>query len=194
MRRNRSGLNFSKKRKKINMGVIKEILSWMIELIAVVLVAVVLVFLFGYRTGVVGNAMETTLLNGEQVLINRAVYTVTKPKSGDVVVFLPNGNEKSHYYIRRVIGCPGDTVQIKNGAVYINDILYSERTDVAAIEDAGIAEEPIILGTDEYFLLGDNRNSSEDSRFANIGLVKKEYMEGKAWFRFKSIGDMGFVH
>jgi signal peptidase I len=118
---------------------------------------------------------------------------LTRPKTGDVVVFLPNGNEKSHYYVRRVIGTPGDTVQIVDGAVYINGTLYNEDLDVAAIEDAGLAAEELTLGKDEYFVLGDNRNNSEDSRYANIGMVKKDYMLGKAWFYFSSIGHMGFI-
>ncbi|MBR4026245.1 MAG: signal peptidase I, partial [Lachnospiraceae bacterium] len=131
---------------------------------------------------------------GDQVLINKFVYLVSNPKSGDVVVFLPNGNEKSHYYIRRVIGTPGDVVQIKNGAIYINGELYNEKVSVASMEDAGIASEEIKLGENEYFVLGDNRNNSEDSRYANIGNIKKEYILGKAWFRFNSMKDMGFIH
>lgn len=192
-RRRKSGLNFSKQRKKFNINLFKDILAWMIELIAVVLVAIMLVYLFGYRTGVVGSAMEPTLKNGEEVFVNRLVYNFTKPKAGDVIVFLPNGNEKSHYYVRRVIGTPGDTVQIIDGAVYVNGEFYEESTDVASIENAGIAEEAIELGSDEYFVLGDNRNNSEDSRYANIGVIKKEYIEGKAWYRFSSLGDMGVV-
>ncbi|MDC7302727.1 signal peptidase I [Agathobacter ruminis] len=192
-RRRKSGLNFGKQRKKFNMGLFKEIMSWVVELLAVMLVAMLLVYLFCYRTKVVGNAMEPSLLNGEDVFVNRFSYTFTKPKAGDVIVFLPNGNEKSHYYVRRVVGTPGDTIQIRDGAVYINNQFYEEETEVASIENAGIAAEPIELGTDEYFVLGDNRNNSEDSRYANIGVIKKSYIEGKAWYRFSSLGNMGFV-
>ena len=111
-----------------------------------------------------------------------------------MIAFLPNGNEKSHYYVRRVIACPGDTIQIKEGVVYVNGEAYQEKITVASIEDAGVASEEIKLGNDEYFVLGDNRNNSEDSRLANIGNVKKSYIIGKAWFYFKSIGNMGFIH
>lgn len=193
MRRRRSGLNFGKQRKKFNMPLFKEVLSWIGEIAIVILIAYVLVSSFGFRTSVVGQSMEESLSSGDQILVNRFVYTFSRPKQGDVVVFLPNGNEKSHYYIRRVIATPGDTVQIKDGAVYVNGEMYKESIEVASIEDAGLAAEPVKLGTDEYFVLGDNRNNSEDSRFANIGNVKKEYIVGKAWFRFTSLGNMGTI-
>ena len=148
---------------------------------------------FGIRTNVVGQAMEQTLEDNDEILVNKFAYIVSKPKAGDVVVFLPNGNKKSHYYIRRVVAVPGDTVQVKDGALYVNDEIYKEKVDVASMEDAGIAADPIKLGSDEYFVLGDNRNNSEDSRYANIGNVKKEYIIGKAWFRFAGIGDFGMI-
>ncbi len=157
------------------------------------MVSLFVVYLFGLRTTVVGGSMENTLLNNESVLVNRLAYTVGQPDLGDVIVFRPNGNKKSHYYIRRVVARSGDTIQIKDGAIYVNGEIYQEKIEVAAIENPGIAEEPITLGNGECFVLGDNRNNSEDSRYANIGVVKKEYIEGKAWFRFSSLGNMGFV-
>ncbi len=194
-RRRRSSLNFGRTRKKFDVERFKEVATWAIQIAAVVFMAYVCVSLFGIRSNVVGQAMAETLNNGDQVLINKFVYVVGNPKSGDVIVFLPNGNEKSHYYVRRVIGVPGDTVQIKDGAVYINGQLYDEKIEQpAAMEDAGIASEEIKLGDDEYFVLGDNRNNSEDSRYANIGNIKKEYIVGQAWFCLASEDGMGFIH
>ena len=190
----RNGLNFSRRRRKFNMPLFKEVMSWVIECAIVIFIAYTLVTFFGCRTTVVGNAMNDTLTNEEQILVNRFVYNVSSPKQGDVIAFLPNGNEKSHYYVRRVVACPGDTIQIKEGVVYVNGEVYQEKIMVASIEDAGVASEEIKLGDDEYFVLGDNRNNSEDSRLANIGNVKKSYIIGKAWFYFKSIGNMGFIH
>jgi len=190
-KRRRSSLNFGRTRRKFNVERFKYVMTWIAEIAGVILLAYVLVSTFGIRTNVVGQAMSDTLENGDEVFINKVVKS---PKSGDVIVFLPNGNEKSHYYIRRVIGVPGDTVQIKDGAVYINGALYNEKIDVAAMEDAGIAGEEIILGEDEYFVLGDNRNNSEDSRYANIGNIKKEYIVGSAWYRVKSENGTGFIH
>ena len=191
--RHRSGLNFRKQRKKFNVPLFKEILSWIIEIAVEVAIAYVIVSFWGFRTSVVGPAMESTLSNDNQILVNRFHYILSDPKAGDIIVFRPNGNEKSHYYVRRVIGVPGDTVLIQNGAVYINGELYNENVDVASIEDAGLAADKIELKEDEYFVLGDNRNNSEDSRYANIGNIKKEYIVGKAWFRLGSIGDIGFI-
>ena len=193
-RRRRSSLNFGRTRRKFNVERFKYFMTWAVEIGAVVLAAYLCVACFGVRTNVVGQAMSDTLDNGDQVLINRLVYTVSNPKSGDLVVFLPNGNEKSHYYIRRVIGVPGDTVVIKDGAVYINGTLHNEKIEVASMEEAGIAAEEIILGADEYFVLGDNRNNSEDSRYANIGNIKKEYIVGQAWFCVESQHGTGFIH
>ena len=150
-------------------------------------------YFFGCRTTVVGNAMNDTLTNEEQILVNRFVYNVSSPKQGDVIAFLPNGNEQSHYYVRRVVACPGDTVQIKDGKVYVNGEVYQEKIMVASIEDAGVASEEIKLGDDEYFVLGDNRNVSEDSRSADIGNVKKSDIYGKAWFVAYPWDNFGFV-
>ena len=178
VRRRKSGLNFGRRKKKINFAVVKEVLSWTVEIALTLLIAFTFVYFIGLRTSVVGQSMSKTLNGGDQILVNRFVYKVTDPKTNDIVVFLPNGNEKSHYYVKRVIGVPGDTVQIKN---------------VASIEDAGLAAEEITLGAEEYFVLGDNRNNSEDSRYANIGNIKKDYIIGKAWFRIAPFSEIGFL-
>jgi len=193
MGRRRAGLNFRRQRKKINLPLVREVLSWIVELVVVIGLAYVLVSFFGIRTNVVGQAMEQTLENDDDILVNKFAYIISKPKQGDVIVFLPNGNKKSHYYVRRVVAVPGDTVQIKDGALYVNDELYKESTDVASMEDAGIASDAVKLEKDEYFVLGDNRNNSEDSRYANIGNVKRDYIIGKAWFRFSGIGSFGTI-
>lgn len=193
-RRRRSGLNFGRRRKKFDVDKFKDTMTWVIQIITVIFIAYVSVSCFGVRSNVVGQAMAETLNSGDQVLINKFIYLVSSPKSGDVIVFLPNGNEKSHYYVRRVVGVPGDKIQIKDGAVYVNGNLYNEKIDVASMEDAGIAAEEIKLGKNEYFVLGDNRNNSEDSRYANIGNIKEEYIVGQAWFRLESEDGMGFIH
>lgn len=193
-RRRRSTLNFGKTRKKFNVNKFKYVMIWVLQLAGVILAAYICVASFGIRTTIVGQAMSDTLENGDQILMNRLLYKISSPKADDVIVFLPNGNEKSHYYVRRVIGVPGDTVQIKDGAVYVNGELYTEKIEVAAMEETGIARDEVVLGEDEYFVLGDNRNNSEDSRYANIGNIKKEYIIGKAWYYIGAEKGSGFVH
>ena len=185
----RTGLDFNRRKKDVNFPLLKEIFSWIIEIAIVLMMAFVLVYFIGMRTSVVGQSMSETLENGDQILVNRFMYKVIGPKANDVIVFLPNGNEKSHYYVKRVIGVPGDTVQIKNG----NGTEFTEKVDVASIEDAGLAADAVTLGDDEYFVLGDNRNNSEDSRYANIGNIKREYIIGKAWFVISTGDRFGFI-
>ncbi|MCI9447197.1 MAG: signal peptidase I [Lachnospiraceae bacterium] len=181
MRRRSSGLSFYREKKKINIGLLKEIAVWAAEIALTIAAAVIMVFFFGFRVTVIGPSMSPTLNGGEKVLVNRFVYKLFEPRQNDLIVFQPNGNEKSHYYVKRVIALPGDTVQIKDGEVYVNGELFTEQIEVEAIENAMMAENEILVGEDEYFVLGDNRNNSEDSRYASIGNVKKEHITGEAW-------------
>ena len=189
----RTGLDFNRRKRDVNLPLLKEIVSWVVEIAIVLMMAFVLVYFIGMRTSVVGQSMSETLENGDQNLVNRFIYKIVGPKANDVIVFLPNGNEKSHYYVKRVVGVPGDTVQIKDGRVYVNGAEFTEKVDAAAIEDAGLAADPVTLGDDEYFVLGDNRNNSEDSRYANIGNIKREYIIGKAWFVISTGDRFGFI-
>ena len=195
MRRKHKGLDFNhRRRKKINAGVLKEILSWLFWIGISAITAVVLVIVFGLRTNVVGNSMEPHLYAGQEILINRLVYQISEPKFGDVIAFQPNGNENAHYYIKRVIGVPGDTLVIRNGRVYINDTELEEDGSYDKIADPGIAESEINLKDGEYFVLGDNRNFSEDSRSGNIGIVKHDYIIGKVWFKLSDkLENIGLV-
>lgn len=193
MRRRKSGLNFGRQKRKVNMTQLKEGCVWIAEILITLLIAFTLVYFVGLRTSVVGQSMAESLKGGDEILVNRFIYKVTNPKANDIIVFLPNGNEKSHYYVKRVVAVPGDKVLIKDGALYVNDKLFDEEVEVASMEDAGLAAEEITLGADEFFVLGDNRNNSEDSRYANIGNIKKEHIIGKAWFRVAPWGDMGFL-
>jgi len=194
-RRRRKGLSFYHRKKKISSSTIREIFSWLFGILVSVFIAFVFVYFIGMTTRVIGVSMEPTVFNGEKVYINRMAYMLTAPKVGDVVVFLPNGNENSHYYVKRVVAVPGDTVQIIDGRLYVNGAI-EESTEIEydKMADAGIAENPILLKANEFFVLGDNRNNSEDSRAANIGPILKKDILGEAWFHSGgNVNGMGFV-
>lgn len=179
----RKGLTFYQKKKRLNPKIIKDIFEMVIGGMIVIFLAFVIVYSVGMRTSVVGDSMEPMLYNGQEILMNRVVYKLSSPKRGDVIVFLPNGNQNSHFYVKRVVGLPGETIQIQDGSVYIDGVLLDEDESFDKMIDAGIAQNELLLATDEFFVLGDNRNSSEDSRSGNIGAVKKEDIIGEAWFR-----------
>ena len=186
------GLNFGRKQ-GVNTERVKSVFLWIGEILLTIGVAAVLVYYFGVRIPVVGQSMSGTLENGETILVNRFAYQLFQPKPNDIIVFLPNGNKKSHYYIKRVIAVPGDTVQIIDGKVYVNGREFEEEIENPYMENGLLAEEPIVVGEDEYFVLGDNRNNSEDSRYANIGNVKKEHIEGKAWLLVSPLERFGLI-
>lgn len=181
MRRKRRRYGARRKEKKINMHVISEILMWVFQIAVVLAFAFVIVYYVGEQISNIGDSMSPTLENGDVVLVNRFIYKVKSPQMGDLIVFKPNGNENSHYYIKRVVAGPGDTVQIKEGFLYVNDELVTD-LPVGKISNAGMAEEPVSVEKDTYFVIGDNPNSSEDSRYADIGNVNLKDIEGKPWY------------
>lgn len=190
----KKGLTFYEKEKKINKSTIYEILSTLFYCGVAVFLAFVLVFSVGMKISMVGVSMEPALYNGQEVLINRFIYKITSPKRGDVIAFLPNGNQNSHYYLKRIVGLPGESIQIIDGYVYINGERVPE-DEYDKMADYGIAGNEIQLGSDEYFVLGDNRNMSEDSRSGNIGAVKKDTIAGKVWFHLSCDEEgTGFVN
>lgn len=190
--RSRRGLNFARKRRNMSAYVAKEVISWIAHIMVAVFVAFILVFSVGMRTSVIGVSMENTLYSGQQVLVNRLSYLLFGPKEGDIVVFTPNGSRNTHFYVKRVVAVPGDTVSIKDGKLYVNNTIVDYGYD--KIMDAGIAESEMTLDADEYFVMGDNCNNSEDSRSGNIGPVSRDMIEGRAWFAFgNEVSFSGFI-
>lgn len=187
-RRKNNTLSFHQKtKKKFNLQLFYELLSWFFGIAGAMFLAFVLIMFFGIKTSMVGTSMEPVIYSGQNILINKVAYNLASPKRGDVIVFKPNGNNNSHLYVKRVIGLPGEKVLISGGKVYINGQILT--SDVAAdTKEGGLAANEITLENDEYFVLGDNRINSEDSRSANIGNVKTSMIEGKAWYRLK-MGD-----
>lgn len=178
----RSGLNFRRKRVRIQGERVRFYGIWIGEIIVVVLLAFVLTKGLGMRVVCSGESMETTVPENASLWVNRIVYKVSAPKSGDVIAFLPRGNANASYSVKRVVGVPGDTLVIQNGKLYVNEKVVPLRGDQPYIKEEGRAASEITLGEDEFFVLGDNVNNSEDSRYETVGNVKRGEIYGKVWF------------
>lgn len=194
VKRRKAGLIKPKWRLRLNWEYLPVVAKWVFEIAVVCLFAFVAVWYFGQRVSTVGDSMSPVLRNGDVVLVNRIVYNATTPNRGDVIVFKPKGNENDHYYIKRIVGLPGETIEIIENRVYIDGERLEEDYETTNIDDVGVVDEKLKLAGDEYFVLGDNREQSEDSRDADVGNVKREYIYGKAWFVITPGDEFGFVN
>ena len=171
----------------------KEIMSWAGYLLFVVALTYVIITFVGQRTMVDGRSMNATLNDGDNLIVEKLSYRFGDPQRFDIIVFPPQGAPKEHY-IKRIIGLPGETVQIDlEGNIFINGELLEEDYGLETIQNPGRAQEPITLGDDEYFVLGDNRNNSTDSRSEKVGNVKRSTITGRAWLRIWPLSDIGFL-
>lgn len=161
----------------------KELLIWTTEIIIVIGLAYFVANFVLEKSTMIGDSMENTLQEGDKILVNKFAYKFSDPHRFDVIVFKQNGKEHSYYNIKRIVGLPGETVQIKDGLVYIDGKALTEKVITDPIVNGGLADDEITLDENEYFVLGDNRNNSEDSRFANIGNIVKDDIVGKAFIR-----------
>jgi signal peptidase I len=145
------------------------------------------------RTIVDGASMENTLHNGEQLYVEKVSYHFDALDRFDIIVFYPYGRENEEYYVKRVIGLPGETVQIIGSKIYVNGQELEENYGKEPMDDPGRAEQLVTLGDDEYFVLGDNRNISKDSRSDEVGNVAKENIGGKVVLRIAPLSKFGIV-
>lgn len=180
------------KEKERSKSMLRTILGYILYILVIIGLTWMIVTFVGQRTRVSGQSMETTLQDGDNLIVDKISYRFHDPSRYDIIVF-PYKYEENTYYIKRIIGLPGETVQVKNGEVYIDGEILGEDYGAEAMEDAGIASEPIELGTDEYFVLGDNRNHSSDSRDPSVGVLRREDLIGRAWIRIYPFDEMGFV-
>ena len=181
MRRRRQGRSYIEREPAIDLNIVREVVYYIISTFIAVLVAVVVVRCFGLRIRMTGASMEPLLIDGQNVLVDRMYYRIASIEPGDVIVFYPGGNEDAHPFVKRVAAGPGQTVQITDGTLLIDGVPAPGAENYDKIEDPGLAKNPVTLGEDEYFVLGDNRNNSEDSRSAGIGNVSGGDVIGRAW-------------
>ena len=174
-------------------NILKEILSTSIYLLVVLCAAYLIITYVGQRTQVSGSSMETTLSDGDNLLVDKITYRFSDPKRFDILVF-PFQYDTDTYYIKRIIGMPGETVQIDyDGNIYIDGEILEESYGREVIQNPGRAAEPITLGEDEYFVMGDNRNNSSDSRDPSVGNIHRKDIIGRAWVRIWPFSKFGVL-
>ena len=171
---------------------VREIISTAVYLLAVVAVTFLFVQFVGQRTHVNGDSMNVTLEDGDNLIVDKLSYRFSDPERYDIIVFPYQYQEKT-YYIKRIIGMPGETVQIIDGMVYIDGEMLDESYGKEVMQYSGVASEKIELGDDEYFVLGDNRNNSSDSRDPSVGNIKEDQIIGKAFIRIWPLNKFGIL-
>ena len=171
----------------------KEILSFVLYFVIVIAAMLLIIHYVGQRTEVSGSSMENTLSDGDNLIVDKISYRFHEPERFDIIVF-PYQYKEDTYFIKRIIGMPGETVQITDkGEILINGEELVESYGREVIKDPGLASDPITLGEDEYFVMGDNRNYSKDSRFPDVGNIKRADIIGKAWLRIYPFDKIGFI-
>lgn len=174
-------------------SVMRELVEWIIYILVVVAISFFIITFVGQRTRVQGSSMETTLSDGDNLIVDKISYRFKDPERFDIIVF-PYQYKEDTYYIKRIIGLPGETVQVVDGYVYIDgELLEEDIYGAEVMNESGIAAEPIELGEDEYFVLGDNRNHSADSREPSVGVLTRDQLLGRAFVRIWPLDSIGVI-
>lgn len=173
-------------------SILREILGWLVYVLIIIAATYFIITYVGQRTKVSGHSMEPTLQDGDNLIVDKVSYRFRDPERYEIIVF-PYKYAEDTFYIKRIIGLPGETIQVKDGAVYIDGEKMEESFDAIEEGKKGIAAEPITLGEDEYFVMGDNRNHSSDSRESSVGVLKKSDFVGRAWIRIWPLESIGVV-
>lgn len=170
----------------------REILGWILYIAIILGVTYLIITYVGQRTRVSGDSMESTLHSGDNLIVDKISYRFRDPERYEIIVF-PYRYQENTFYIKRIMGLPGETVQIKDGYLYINGERSEEDYGLERMNSAGIAAEEIVLGDDEYFVLGDNRNGSSDSRDPSVGVLHRDELIGRAWVRIWPLNNVGVI-
>ena len=185
--------NKEKSQRPEDVNIVKDLLSLIIYIGIVVLLCYFIINYVGCRSRVDGSSMEPTLSDEDSIWVDKLSYTFGKPERFDVIIF---DYDEDTTYVKRVIGLPGETVRIdQNGNIYINEKLLKEDYGREQIlpSNLGRASQPVVLGEGEYFVLGDNRNNSSDSRWPDVGNVKEEDIVGKVVLRIYPFSSFGTI-
>lgn len=170
---------------------IRRITSWVVDIILAALLAFFLTWAFGTRVEMVGNSMNPLLSSGDRLMIDRLKSRLIPPQRFDIAAYTLEGDDS--VYLKLILGLPGETLQIRDGSVYVNDQRLEDERLPFSVPNAGIAAEPVLLGADEYFVIGRSPDASQDSRFAEVGNIHREQIQGTVWLRYSPFGSFGFV-
>lgn len=172
---------------------LRELLSTSIYLLVVLVLTFLVVTYVGQRTQVIGSSMEPMLSDGDNLIVDKISYRFQEPQRFDIIVF-PFQYEENTFYIKRIIALPGETIYIdESGQIYIDGEVLMESYGKEVIANPGRAYEPVTLGDDEYFVMGDNRNNSSDSRDPAVGNIHRDELIGKAWVRIWPLNKIGMI-
>ena len=175
-------------------SILKELLGWVAYILIIIGATYLIVTYVGQRTRVSGDSMEGALHNGDNLIVDKISYRFRDPERYEIIVF-PYKYQENTYYIKRIIGLPGETIQVKEGEIYVNGEILGVHYGIEKIEvgKEGIAVEPITLGEEEYFVMGDNRNHSSDSRDPSVGILTRDDLIGRAWVRIWPLDNIGVI-
>ena len=171
----------------------RNITTWIVEIVIVLALSAVFSYIFCSSVTVLESSMDPTLQAGNRVMINRVSYTVGKIKRVDLIAYTNSDSTDASVHVKRVIGLPGEKIQIRDGLILIDGQTYIEERAFPSMNSGGLAENGVTLGNEEYFVLGDNRNNSEDSRFTDVGNIPARAVMGKVWLIVSPLSSFGFI-
>lgn len=169
-----------------------QVFEWIWDIFIVLIIVYLIITFVVQNTKVSGHSMEPTLHNNDAVIVNKFIYHFKTPHQGDIIVF-PYQKDPSKKYIKRIIGLPGDIIDIENGMIYINGQILHEPYIIESWNVKGNISYPFKIPENTYFVMGDNRDYSADSRFQDVGTVQKSEIFGKAWIRIWPLKNIGAV-
>ncbi len=170
---------------------LRAVIGWILTVVLALLLSAVFAFAFCTSVAIDDSSMSPTIHAGDRVFLNRAAYRLGSVKRGDLIVY--RGTNSNDIHVKRVIGLPGEEIQIRDGIILINGETYMEQNNFPAMINAGIAEKAVTLNREEYFVLGDDRNNSEDSRFPDVGNIAKSRIMGRAWMIIEPRDHIGLL-
>ena len=170
----------------------KKVVGYSIYILIILVMALAVKILVFQRTVVEGASMEGTLHDGDSLLVEKLSYRFSDPERFDIVVF-PYSGEKGVYFVKRIIGLPGETVEIREGVLLIDSKVLPYRYNRDRIMNAGLVSTEITLHDNEYFVMGDNVNDSVDSRSPEVGNIDRDFIIGKVFLRVSPFDRFGLV-